>query len=81
MNLVHSSLQCNSGESLLELGPVLIPISQQVLANLPDLASRCEEKLLVRIPPHAIQLTNTQSAYSLPARVFSVEPKKISWTG
>lgn len=73
MNLVRSTLRRANGEILLELGPVRLPISQQVLANFPDLASHCDESLLVGIRPHAIRLANTQSVHSLPARVYSGE--------
>jgi multiple sugar transport system ATP-binding protein len=73
MNLVRSTLRRDNGEILLELGPVRLPISQQVLANFPDLASHYDERLLVGIRPHTIRLANTQSVHSLPARVYSGE--------
>jgi multiple sugar transport system ATP-binding protein len=73
MNLVRSSLHCVNGGMLLELGPIRLPLPQQVLSNLPGLSSRCEERLLVGIRPHAIHLANTQSGHNLPALVCSVE--------
>ncbi|MES9944051.1 MAG: ABC transporter ATP-binding protein [Candidatus Thiodiazotropha sp.] len=73
MNLLCASLRRDNRESLLELGPIRLPLPQQLVANFPGLASRYEESLLVGIRPHAIQLANTQSEQNLAARISAVE--------
>jgi multiple sugar transport system ATP-binding protein len=73
MNLVRASLRRDKGGMLLDLGPLSLPLAQQVLTGCPALATRCDEKLLAGIRPHAIRLATSQSAHNLPARVCSVE--------
>ncbi|MES9971361.1 MAG: ABC transporter ATP-binding protein [Candidatus Thiodiazotropha sp.] len=73
MNLFHATLCREKGELLLNLGPIHLPLPQQLLTIYPGIAARCDEQLLVGIRPHAVQLANDPSGQNLSARICSVE--------